>query len=370
MSPVPVIFPLIPYLLVLTGFLCAINFYLGYRHNKKDLFGRILNSFTVFVFIHSFYVWIIEQFLPDKPWLDRMMPFVFVYGPFLYFALCALKGYGLTRRRIFAHLIPFFVFLLVFLITAYNGWNNDPFVYKSIMRVQGIFSICSLVSYTLYGIFSPGSKMVVNMKGKRVIVLLGGMMLLFISVFFFAILISKHTLAKNIQAVYMLRVTIYLCMLIITLLVLGYLKNNVLVTHEQDLVLRPLNEGYGQGNAEPPYKKSKLTEEQLSAYQIMLEEVIFKDKLFLDPVLSLDRLSAKTKVPAHHITQVFSVRLKTSFTNYVNELRINHACKLMGKGNEKRTIEQLAAESGFNSKISFNRNFKSFKGCTPSEYRG
>jgi AraC-like DNA-binding protein len=55
-----------------------------------------------------------------------------------------------------------------------------------------------------------------------------------------------------------------------------------------------------------------------------------------------------------------------TFINYVNDLRIAFACKLLQKGN--LTVTQVCFESGFNNISNFNRHFKRLKKQTPSEY--
>ena len=56
-----------------------------------------------------------------------------------------------------------------------------------------------------------------------------------------------------------------------------------------------------------------------------------------------------------------------TFTRFVNEFRIVHACKLLSEGNQ--TISNICLESGFNNFSHFNRLFKETTGNSPSEYR-
>lgn len=63
----------------------------------------------------------------------------------------------------------------------------------------------------------------------------------------------------------------------------------------------------------------------------------------------------------------FKTRTQKSFTEFVNEIRIGHACKLLS--NPQETIIQIAFESGFNTISNFNRFFKAIKGMTPRDYR-
>mgnify|MGYP000622129624 CR=1 FL=1 len=56
-----------------------------------------------------------------------------------------------------------------------------------------------------------------------------------------------------------------------------------------------------------------------------------------------------------------------TFTRFVNEIRVVHACKLLTE--KQQTISQICYESGFNNFSHFNRLFKAITGKSPSEYK-
>jgi len=56
-----------------------------------------------------------------------------------------------------------------------------------------------------------------------------------------------------------------------------------------------------------------------------------------------------------------------TFTQYVQEVRIAEACRLLGE--TELTVTYIAHASGFGSLTQFNRIFRRFKGCTPSQWR-
>lgn len=56
-----------------------------------------------------------------------------------------------------------------------------------------------------------------------------------------------------------------------------------------------------------------------------------------------------------------------TFTEFVNEFRIVHACKLLSE--EKHSISEVCFESGFNNFSHFNRLFKEKTGKSPNAYR-
>ncbi|MBB6126124.1 AraC family transcriptional regulator [Mucilaginibacter lappiensis] len=63
----------------------------------------------------------------------------------------------------------------------------------------------------------------------------------------------------------------------------------------------------------------------------------------------------------------FKNRTQKSFTQFLNELRIGHACKLIQ--DESYSISDVCYQSGYNNLPNFNKFFKSITGFTPSQYR-
>ena len=57
-----------------------------------------------------------------------------------------------------------------------------------------------------------------------------------------------------------------------------------------------------------------------------------------------------------------------SFSDYINGLRIDYASRLLEEHPEL-PINDVITKSGFTSSSSFYRNFKKFKGITPTEKR-
>jgi YesN/AraC family two-component response regulator len=92
-------------------------------------------------------------------------------------------------------------------------------------------------------------------------------------------------------------------------------------------------------------------------------------KLYKNAELTLDDLANSLKVLPNHLSQVINSTENKNFYDYINNLRINEFIELIALlENQKFTLLSLAFECGFNSKTSFNRNFKKATGLTPSEY--
>lgn len=111
-------------------------------------------------------------------------------------------------------------------------------------------------------------------------------------------------------------------------------------------------------------ENSKIMEEYEKVVHIYLTE----SKLFLKQGISLKLLSEKINIPKHQLSILFNSYMHKSFYVLISEYRIKHAKKLI-KENSNLTIESIAFECGFNSKSTFNKYFKEYTGCLPSEYR-
>src|SRR5690606_41212153 len=67
-------------------------------------------------------------------------------------------------------------------------------------------------------------------------------------------------------------------------------------------------------------------------------------------------------------SRYFTMKTSKSFSYFLTELRIRNACKQLST-EEAKTIAQICYESGFNTLSNFNKQFKTFIGMTPTEYR-
>ncbi len=81
--------------------------------------------------------------------------------------------------------------------------------------------------------------------------------------------------------------------------------------------------------------------------------------------LTLDSLSKALHLNKYYISHIFRERMNLSFTDFINTLRIEHACSLLGKNS---SITEVAFASGFSSIRTFNRVFSDQMKMAPREY--
>ncbi|WP_075343009.1 AraC family transcriptional regulator [Tenacibaculum agarivorans] len=86
----------------------------------------------------------------------------------------------------------------------------------------------------------------------------------------------------------------------------------------------------------------------------------------LEHEISLDTIASKVYMSKSSFCKYFKKRTKTTFTDYVNRLRITKAAKLLAESD--LTISEICFASGFNSLSYFNRQFKKQKKISPKAY--
>ncbi len=84
--------------------------------------------------------------------------------------------------------------------------------------------------------------------------------------------------------------------------------------------------------------------------------------------ISLDSIAEVSAMTKNAFCKYFKKRTNKTYFRFLNELRIENACKLL-LSEETLSIPEIADKSGFNNISNFNRQFKSIKQMSPSAYR-
>lgn len=115
----------------------------------------------------------------------------------------------------------------------------------------------------------------------------------------------------------------------------------------------------------PEALKPPAEEPELSA---RIEELLENHKPYLDPELNLESFAKLLGVHRNTVSKALSSR-DESFRGLVNRYRVEEFIRLVQQGqHEHLTLLAIAFESGFNSKASFNRAFKSHTGSSPTAF--
>ena len=164
------------------------------------------------------------------------------------------------------------------------------------------------------------------------------------------IFVVWNILEQNLVCIFFTNIFFVLSFLIVnTLILFGLNKPELLIGHVK-------------------YQNSIIDESLKVNYISALEQKMQEEKLYLDPLISLDRISKLLKIPSKHLSQIINEKYKSNFNDYINSLRVEKASELLINESDKNILE-IAYEVGFNSKTTFNTAFKKITGKTPSDFR-
>jgi AraC-like DNA-binding protein len=117
------------------------------------------------------------------------------------------------------------------------------------------------------------------------------------------------------------------------------------------------------------YQSSGMTAGEADNYLKSLSSYCEKERPYLDPELSLKKLSENVNIPIRQLSQLINENIGSNFYDFINGYRIEMAKKLLIISAKEKTVSEILYESGFNTKSSFNTAFKKETGMTPTEFR-
>ncbi|CAG4993239.1 HTH-type transcriptional activator RhaR [Dyadobacter sp. CECT 9275] len=83
--------------------------------------------------------------------------------------------------------------------------------------------------------------------------------------------------------------------------------------------------------------------------------------------ISIEEIAGVANISPHSFCRYFKSRSRKTYSQFLLELRIGHACKLLIE--EKLSVAQICYESGFNNFANFNKYFKINTGMSPLQYQ-
>ena len=105
-------------------------------------------------------------------------------------------------------------------------------------------------------------------------------------------------------------------------------------------------------------------------YKQRLDRIMQSRKEYLRPELTLPKLAESVGCSVNNLSQVINSGFGTSFFDYLNRYRIEHARKLLENSDaQSGAILTIAFTVGFNSNSAFYSAFKKHVGMTPAQYR-
>ncbi|WJS95850.1 AraC family transcriptional regulator [Flavobacterium johnsoniae] len=83
--------------------------------------------------------------------------------------------------------------------------------------------------------------------------------------------------------------------------------------------------------------------------------------------ISLEEIAAVANMTRTSFCRMFRAKTKKNFVDYLHEIRISNACKLLLETD--KSMSEIAYECGYKTASNFNKLFKKVKGITPSDFK-
>lgn len=98
-----------------------------------------------------------------------------------------------------------------------------------------------------------------------------------------------------------------------------------------------------------------------------LKQSIYSNTWYLEPRLSIRDVASRMGTNETYVSRALNHGIGKSFNRFINEMRVDHAKALIQTQNGN--FLNIAMDSGFNSKATFNRVFRDISGETPSAFK-
>lgn len=357
----------------------AITFFLTLiliTKNEKSSADRILIGWFCVILTHLvlFYSKSSNEYVRFPYILGLEIPLPFLHGPFLFLYTLALTKRNILFRNLFFHFVPYtiaFISIIPFLLLEQEEkiavYQNEGQGYETLLDVILLGIILSGITYTIlsFRALKKYKKRVMDNLSYIEKINLQWLHRLIIGLSFIWVLVSF----ADDEVIFL--------SLILFVLYIGYygIKQVGVFSNQQPLESSGLLESKEETKIltvplnNIKYENSSLSENQLHDIHKRLLHLIKEKKLYQIPELNLAMVSEELGVHPNTLSQVINTVEQKNFFDYINTLRVEEFKERISKpANQKYTLLSLALECGFNSKTSFNRNFKKNTGKSPSEY--
>jgi len=345
-------------IITLVGCILTILFAVGTSRLARGERWLALLMGTTFVMMAS-YVLYWTRFNVQFPYLNNAWPFLtFLVGPSLYFYIREVFQMESDRRDYVLHFaLPILVGLCSVPVLLLNmGIDLEASRNWFIIGTNNEMLITHLVTYTflVHNLVHNDWEVDDNLKVWSRTILKG---LVAYTVAYLSYFVLVDATFFNVEWDYSISLVMSVGML--TIAYMGFWQKPVFAGKPvQDLLP-------GQ-----KYATSMLTEGAKSGIQKKMVYFLEEEQVFKENELRLDDLAAYLDVTRHQLSQVINEQYQINFFELINGYRVRYVQEMLQQADyEHYTIQQLAFESGFNNKASFNRYFKKETGLTPSAYR-
>lgn len=294
-----------------------------------------------------------DLLLKNDNYLDATVPFMLLYGPFLYLSVTDIQ----KKQKLHISL-QFIVPLAVWIWFLIVVLAKDRSQLMMLSQYKNALGITSIFYYAFFTILRRNQIKSQFLK-RRHYLIFSGMLLLIAAMPLLIHLLNYPVTERQNLTIVLIRIQIYSVMLAgsVFVLVIQLLskKNKQKLRHGMPEQIKL------------SYKYSGLQDEQLEVIFKQLSIGMQQHQAFLKPQLSLDILAKNLKIPAHHLTYVFTAIIGKNYYDYIAELRINYAIELI-HNSPLLSLTEIMNASGYSSSATFYRQFKKITKKTPRQF--
>lgn len=330
----------------------------------KEHSDFILAIWLIFIGLHTLIYFLFSQMgIFNINIIIANAAFPFLQGPLLlvYVEAKVKPGKGFDKLNLI-HFIPYFVLLFYQLWNYYlsanfhSGGNTHKFVgFFDNYNIFGLFFLISLPLYVIVAFIKTTRlkfKSTINVAWVRVLILfVGGIWLSSLLVFLLPGLID-HQIQIRLNSIIFISLTGFVYLISY----LGF-KEKIFITDIPKIIPEK-------------YHKSKLTDEEMDKEWLKIEKYMLEKEPFLEPEFNLTDLAKHLSISSNKLSQIINRKSGMNFYDFINRYRVEKTKHLINSDKfDHYSLLAIAQEAGFSTKSTFNRVFKRFENCTPSEYR-
>ncbi|MEV4885355.1 AraC family transcriptional regulator [Chitinophaga ginsengisegetis] len=349
----------------------------------KSTADFILALWLTLIALHLFcYYTLVSGTYVEFPYLLGVeIPLPLIHGPFLYLYIAALVNQSNKRLHWFIHFIPATIAYLLlsgFFIQTFNHkinvYQHHGIGYEKLVSIIRLPIIPSGIIYVVWSLILLKKHSINIQKQFSYTEKINLNWLVYLTIGMGAIWLS--VILGNDISTFMLVDLFILFIGYFGIKQVGIFTNRVVNTQLMGTDSIKLEEGndpgvssLANGTEKTKYLKTAVEPELMSKVHKELTLLMQTEKLFKDPGLNLDGLAGRLGVHSNTLSQVINSMEQRNFYDYINDFRIKEFQRIaVLPENSNFTLLSLAFEVGFNSKTSFNRNFKKATGLSPKEY--
>ena len=361
------------------------GFFLGMvlAFKKNDtLANRILSTFILAVTFSMMtnYFHLARQWTALYYMLYVNLSFYLLYGPLMYlYTLAITRSMKKSLAGYLWHLAPFAIFFLYMIVRhRIIEWSGEmdfrPFYLND--RLLSYPNLVIVFLIVLLGYVSR-SQIIIRRYKKRLknyfsdvekISLVWLSMLLFGTSIFSLLLIAFLVIFRDLTVNYFN--SQFVLVIYISYLATLYMLAFFTIRYPEIFNSKNIGPLKENGEKAPKYEKLRLDDDLRLNYCEQLLHMMKTRKPYLHDSLTLKDLAEMLKIPRHHLSIIINSDLKQNFFMFINGYRIEEAKKMLTHPEYRdMNILNIAFNSGFNSKTTFNTIFKQITGMTPSQFR-